>query len=177
VDRGEYGNVGTPAAVVVQIDRLKVLVDVPEKDVTDTRMGQKVSVVSANVNGSTAVGRNGEIIHVGYQADEMTRTYRAKVRINNSDGYLRPGMIVRVRFVRRIIDDALTVPLYAVIDRDGEKFVFVEEDNTAVKRQVRLGPILNGKVVIFGGIQTGEHLIIKGHQLISDGGLVNIVEG
>ena len=175
VDRGEYGDMGTPAAVIVKIDKLKVIVDVPEKDVPYTRTGQRVVVLPAGINGK-GVGRPGKIIHVSYLANESTRTYRSKVQIDNRDGYLRPGMIVRVKFVRRVIDDALVVPLYAVIDRDGEKFVFVVEDGTAVRRQVRLGPILNGKVVVFGGVQEGEHLVIKGQQLLLDGGQVKVVE-
>jgi len=175
VDRGEYGNMGTPAAVIVKIDKLKVVVDVPEKDVSFTKKGQMVVVLSAGVKGK-GVGRPGKIIHVSYLANEMTRTYRTKVQITNSDGFLRPGMIVRVKFVRRVINDAIVVPLYAIIDRDGEKFVFVVEDGTAVRRQVRLGPIINGTVVIFGGIQVGEHLVVKGQQLLLDGGPVKVVE-
>ena len=177
VDRGEYGTVGKPAAVVVQVDRLKVLVDIPEKDVAVTRVGSRVKVLTAEVRGRDASGRKGEVIHVSYRANEMTRTYLAKVAISNRDGLLRPGMIVRTRFVRRILKNVLTAPLYAVIDRDGEKFVFVTENDTAVERQVRLGPIINGRVVIFGGIQEGEDLIVKGQQLLTDGSPVTIVEG
>ncbi|MCK5352402.1 efflux RND transporter periplasmic adaptor subunit [bacterium] len=176
VDRGEYGNVGAPAAVIVQVDKLKVIVDVPEKDVSFTKTGQKVVVLPAGVKGK-GVGRPGRITHVSYLANEMTRTYRSKVQIDNSDGFLRPGMIVRVKFVRRVINEAIVVPLYAIVDRDGEKFVFVVEDGTAVRRQVRLGPIINGTVVIFGGIQVGEHLVVKGQQFVVDGGPVTVIEG
>jgi membrane fusion protein (multidrug efflux system) len=175
VDRGEYGNMGTPAAVIVKIDKLKVVVDVPEKDVPFTRTGQRVVVIQAGVDGK-GVGRPGKLIHVSYLANESTRTYRSKVQIDNSDGYLRPGMIVRVKFVRRVVKNAIVVPLYAIIDRDGEKFVFVVEDGSAVRRQVRLGPIINGTVVVFGGIQEGEHLVIKGQQLVADGGPVTVIE-
>lgn len=175
VDRGEYGNVGAPAAVIVKVDKLKVIVDVPEKDVSFTKTGQKVVVLPAGVKGK-GVGRPGRITHVSYLANEMTRTYRSKVQIDNSDGFLRPGMIVRVKFVRRVINEAIVVPLYAVIDRDGEKFVFVVEEETAVRRQVRLGPIINGNVVVFGGIQEGELLVIKGQQLVVDGGPVTVID-
>lgn len=176
VDRGEYGNVGSPAAVVVRVDKLKVHVDLPEKDVQYTKTGQKVLVLPAEINVGTEIGRPGVISHVSYLANESTRTYRSTIEIDNSDGFLRPGMIVRVRFVRRSIEGAIVVPLYAVIDRDGQKYVFVVEDNTAVRRQVRLGPIINGKVVIFGGVRQGERLIIKGQQLVADGGPVRVVE-
>jgi membrane fusion protein (multidrug efflux system) len=175
VDRGEYGNPGSPAAVVVKIDKLKVNVDVPEKDVPYIKSGQKVQVLPAEVNVS-GIGRKGRIIHVSYLADRSTRTYLTRIQIDNSDGFLRPGMIVRVKFVRSVIEDTIVAPLYAVIDREGEKFVFVEENGTAVEREVHLGPIINGKVVVFGGIQEGEHLVIKGQQLLLDGGPVKIVE-
>ena len=175
VDRGEYGNPGTLAAVVVKINKLKVNVDVPEKDVSYVKSGQRVKVLPAEVNVS-GIGRSGRIIHVSYLADENTRTYRTRVRIDNSDGFLRPGMIVRVNFVRSVIEDAIVVPLYAVMDREGVKYVFVEEDGTAVKREVHLGPIINGKVVVFGGVQEGEHLVVKGQQLLLDGGPVKVVE-
>jgi len=176
VDRGEYGNTGTPAAVIVKVDKLKVVVDVPEKDVPYTKTGQRVMVLPAEVNRKVA-GRRGRIIHVSYLANEATRTYRTKVEIGNSDGFLRPGMIVRVKFVRRVLKDAIVIPLYAILDKDGQKFVFVVEDGTAVRRQVRLGPIINGTVVIYGGIQVGEHLVVKGQQLVVDGGPVAVIEG
>ena len=149
--------------------------DVPEKDVSYVKSGQMVKVLTAEVNVS-GIGRRGKIIHVSYLADRNTRTYRTKVSIDNSDGFLRPGMIVRVKFVRNVIQDSLVVPLYAVIDREGVKYVFVEEDGTAVKREVHLGPIINGKVVVFGGIQEGERLVVKGQQLLLDGGPVKVVE-
>jgi len=175
VDRGEYGTTGTPAAVIVKIDKLKVVVDVPEKDVPFTKTRQRVVVIPAGIKGK-GVGRPGRIIYVSYLANEMTRTYRSKIEIGNSDGFLRPGMIVRVKFVRRKINDAIVVPLYAVLDRDGEKFVFVIEDGTAVRRKVRLGPIINGKVVVFGGVLEGENLVVKGQQLLLDGGPVTVIE-
>jgi membrane fusion protein (multidrug efflux system) len=161
--------------VVVKINKLKVNVDVPEKDVSYVKSGQRVKVLPAEVNVS-GIGRSGRIIHVSYLADENTRTYRTRIRIDNSDGFLRPGMIVRVNFVRSVIEDAIVVPLYAVMDREGVKYVFVEEDGTAVKREVHLGPIINGKVVVFGGVQEGEHLVVKGQQLLLDGGPVKVVE-
>jgi len=176
MDRGEYGNAGLPAGVVVQVDRLKVVVDVPEKDVTSIRVGQTVKVLPADLNGQSGVGRKGKVIHVGYQADELTRTYRTKIEIDNRGDLLRPGMIVRVHFVRSHLNDVLVLPLYAVSDRGGKKYVFVEENSQAVQREVRLGPIIGDRVVVLGGLQKGENVIIKGHQLVADGDPVNLVE-
>lgn len=172
VDRGEYVNPGTPVAVVVQVDRLKVLTDVPEKDVPFLRIGQEIEVLPAAIDGRSAPPLAGEIIHLSYKADPATRTYLAKVAVDNRTGALRPGMIVRVRFVRRSLRQVVAVPLYALLDRADTKVVFVEEKGVARMRPVQTGPVVGDKVVIREGLEPGERLIVKGQQLVTDGSRV-----
>lgn len=169
VDRGEYVAPGQPLAQVVRIDRLKVLVEVPEKDVGYLQPGQQVRVLPANLNGSAGAEILGKILHVGYQADPGSRTYRVKLAIDNSDGRLRPGMILRARFLRRAHPQVIAVPLFAVIDQAGEKIVYVAEQNTARRRPVKLGPVVGQKIIITAGLHPGEQLVTRGQQLLSDG--------
>lgn len=176
VDRGEYVSPGDPLARVVQIDQLKVLVDLPEKDVASLRPGQIVEILTANQPGPTETSRNGTILHVGYRADQASRTYRVKIAIDNSDGELRPGMILRVRFVRRTHPDALAIPLYALIDREGEKIVFVENQGRAERRQVETAAVVGHQTLVTAGLVAGERLIVKGHQLLIDGAPVEVRE-
>ena len=176
VDRGEYVSVGTPVAVVVDVDRLKALVEVPEKDVPYLRVGEKVKVLPAIIDG-TAQARSGEIIHVSFRADPETRTYLAKIAVDNSSGGLRPGMILRVEFVRRTFEQVVSVPLYAVIERNGQKAVFVEEAGVARLRPVETGTVIGDRVVVEKGISAGERLIVKGQHLVGDGAAVSVVEG
>lgn len=174
VDRGEYVAEGTAAAVVMQVARLRALVDVPEKDILALAVGGTALVSAAPVQGGSGPGIAGEIIHLSYQADPATRTYRAKIAVDNSGKVLRPGMIVQVGFTRSELSQVIAVPLYALVDRDGGKVVFVEQDGKAQLRQVRVGPIVGNLAVIEEGLATGERLIVKGQQLVSDG--VPVVE-
>ena len=176
VDRGEYVKVGDPIALVVQIDRLKVEVDVPEKDISYLSPGEEVSIVQANIGRGVGIQREGKIVHLAYKADPITRTYRALIEIDNKDLQLRPGMIVRVKAVRRELPQAVTIPLYALVDRDGKKVVFVEQNTTAQQRDVEVEAILGDQVVIRSGLDAGENLIIKGQQLIADGARVEVGE-
>jgi len=176
VDRGEYVKVGDPIALVVQIDRLKVEVDVPEKDISYLHPGDLVEVVQANIGRDDGVVREGKLVHLAYKADPVTRTYRAVIEIDNHDLLLRPGMIVRVEAVRRVLPQAVTIPLYALVNRDGKKVVFVEQKSKAVQRDVEVEAILGARVVIKSGLDAGEHLIVKGQQLIADGALVTVGE-
>jgi membrane fusion protein, multidrug efflux system len=176
VDCGEYVTEGTPVATVVQVNRLKVLVEVPEKDVPFLRTGDRVRIIPAAITGSAHPERSGDIIHLAFKAAPLTRTYLAKVEVDNQGGDLRPGMIVRVGLTRREFSGVIAVPLFSVVDRDGEKVVYVEEDGLARVRPVTLGPVVGERVVIAGGLRDGERLIVQGQQLLTDGSSIHIQE-
>jgi len=174
IERGEYVKAGDPVAVVVQIDRLKVLVDVPEKDVRYFHVGEEVNVVQAQIDTGEQLHRDGQLVHLAYKADPLTRTYRAKIEVDNSDGQLRPGMIVRIEALRREIKEAIAIPLYAVVDLDGRKVVFVAADGKAELRPVMVDRVIGDQAVIKQGLSLNEQLIVKGQQLLTDGAPVKI---
>lgn len=174
VDRGEYVKVGDPVATVVQVDRLKVLMDVPEKDVRYLHVGEEVNVIQAQIDTGEKVRRNGKLFHLAYKADPMTRTYLGKVEVDNSDRLLRPGMIVRIEALRRVIKDAIAIPLYAVVDVDGRKVVFVEKSGKAELRVVNVERVVGSLAVIDEGLSVDEHLVVKGQQLLADGTNVKV---
>ena len=176
VDPGEYVGVGDPLVRIVQVDRLKVNVDVPEKDIQFLHKGASVSIDSSVINGWGYGTLQGKITHIGYVADPLTRTYRVLIEIANSNEALRPGMIVRTRFTRRQLNQVLVVPLYAVVDRDGQKYLFIQNSKKARQQQVLLGAILSGEVVVREGLQAGDEVVIKGQQLLMDGALINSAE-
>jgi len=175
VERGEYVAEGTPVARVVQVDRLKVQVDLPEKDVPFVRVGQAVTVQAAVLNGTAPGARPGTIRHITYNPDPATRTYRTTVEVANPAGDWRPGMIVRATFLRRSLDQVLAVPLYAVLERDAVRMVFVEEAGVARRREVTTQAVVGQQVVIGSGLSGGERLIVSGQQLLTDGAAISVV--
>ncbi len=174
VDRGEYVTPGTPVAVVVQVDRLKALVEVPEKDVQYLQLGQPVQVVPASIGGADGPALPGEIIYLAFKADPVTRTFVAKVAVDNAEGRLRPGMILRVVLARRSLDQVVTAPLSAVMEREGGKVVMVEQDGFARLRPVLPGGVVGDRLIIRTGLQAGERLIVRGQQLVADGAKVRV---
>ncbi len=174
VERGEYIKAGDPVAVLVQVDKLKAVVEVPEKDVRYFHKGEDVSVIQAQIDSGEELLREGKLVHLAYKADPQTRTYRAKIEVDNRDGQLRPGMIIRIEAVRRNLWNAVAVPLYAVVDLDGRKVVFVEDDGKARMRPVKIDRVIGDQVVIADGLQINERLIVKGQQLLADGAAVKV---
>lgn len=169
VEPGEYVGAGDPLVRVVRIDKLKINVDVPEKDISFMKPGDRVVIEGTTTQGWGYDSLEGRISHAGYVGAAQTRTYPVRIEIDNPRGALRPGMIVRTRFVRRNLDQVLTVPLYAVVERDGGKYLFLRDGDLARQQQVVLGVTLNGKVVIREGLAPGDEVVVKGQQLLIDG--------
>jgi membrane fusion protein (multidrug efflux system) len=116
---------------------------------------------------NTRVG--GVVDFVAYKANPATKTFRVKIRVDNSDGRIRPGMIARVGFQKRIVEDALVAPLFALVDKGGERLVYVAEDGKAHARVVDLGVIEGDRIQITHGLKPGDQLIVTGQNDVQEG--------
>jgi len=176
VDPGEHVNQGQVVAKIVQTDRLKILVNVPEKDVCFCKEGQLATVFCSD-RLTTEQMIVGKIGYIALTAEPISRTFPMRVEISNRDGKLRPGMIVRVGLIRQQIPDALAAPLYAVLDRGSRKVVFVEENGKAVERAVELGIIdfrKADRIQVTRGLSRGDRLIVVGQRDLAHGMAVEI---
>lgn len=176
IDRGEYVDPGKPLLRLVQVNKLKVIVDVPEKDVRFLQVGQQVEIIPAAINSPATAPVPGVIKAIAFSANDITRTYRTKIVIDNRTAQLRPGMIVRAKFVRQQLQHVISVPLFAVMDRNGEKIVFVAEDGLARKVKVVIGRSIDQRVVVERGLSVNQALIISGQQLLVDGARIDVGE-
>lgn len=166
VDPGEYVNVGDTVAEIVDVTRIRINVNVPELDVRYLSKGQTVDV---SVDAYPGQVWTGEVDFVAYKADESTKTFRTRVVVDNTDGRIRPGMLARVRLTRQVVENAVSVPLFAIMDKGGERIIFVEENGFARARTIEFGVIDGGRVQILKGLAIGEKLIVSGQATIEEG--------
>ena len=166
VEVGEYADVGKPLAEIVNIDKIKINVRVPELDVRFVNLGQQTPL---KIDAFPDRALTGTIDFVSFKADPATKTFLVRTIIDNPFYDIRPGMIGRVAFVRRLIADAVAVPLFTLVDKGGERIVFVEKDGVAQSRTISIGVIEGDRVQVTGGLSPGDHLIVKGHTEVEDG--------
>jgi len=171
VDAGEFIDTGKPLADIVNIDRIKINVQVPELDVRFVLEKQKTPV---RIDAFPERELTGVVGFVAFKADPATKTFLVRTIIDNPFADIRPGMIARVAFVRQIIPDALAAPLFALVDKGGERLIFVEEDGVARSRTVSIGVIEDDRVQITSGLSPGDHLIVKGQTEVEDGMKVSV---
>lgn len=171
VDVGEFVERGKPVADIVNVDKIKININVPELDVRYLRPRQKTMVTVDAFPGRRLTGT---IDFVAYKADPATKTFHVKVLIENPKREIRPGMIARVAFLRRVIPDALVVPLFALVDKGGERIVFVEKDGVVYARTVSIGIIEGDRVQISEGLAVGDHVIVSGQTEVEEGMQVQV---
>jgi membrane fusion protein (multidrug efflux system) len=166
VDEGEFIDRGKTLLHLVNVDRIKVGINVPELDVPHVKRGQAAAIT---IDALPNLNLEGNIDFISYKADPATKTFLVRVLIENPSHIIRPGMIARVALLRRIATDALSVPLFALVERGGERLIFVEEDGVAKARAVSLGMIERDRVQITEGLRPGELLIVSGLSEIEEG--------
>jgi membrane fusion protein (multidrug efflux system) len=70
------------------------------------------------------------------KADTNARLYALEVALDNADGRILPGMFARVEITRAQDPSGIAVPIYAIIKKNENKIVFVENEGVAQERRV-----------------------------------------
>jgi len=173
VEKGEYVGPGVAVAEIVDIDTVKIVVQVPERDVQFFRTGTEAKLI-ADINGAqTPI--TGTITYISSLADEGSRSTRLEISVDNRQHRLRSGQIVRAQLTRRVLKNVIMVPLEAVIPLEVGKTVYVVNDERAARRSVELGAIKGRNVQILSGLKPGDRLIVAGHRFVGPGQAVEVI--
>ncbi len=171
-EEGEYVDAGTPLVRLVQVDRVKVVLGLPERDVPLFETGDAVKITLDAYPDRAFEGR---IHRIATTAEASTRTFVTEVELDNSEGLMKPGMIARATLVRRSFKDAVTVPMFAVVNQDDGRYALVEENGLAHRRPVELGFFQGDRILVKQGLAPGDRLIVSGQRDLDDGDPVNVL--
>jgi membrane fusion protein (multidrug efflux system) len=171
VESGEYVVEGQPVFKVVSTNRLKVVVNVPEQDVSALKVGMPIRMSCSALPGEAIAG---QVAFVARDGDPNLNTFAVEVDVLGPPARLKPGMIADVALERGIRENAIVVPFAVVMPKRGEHVVFVVEDDRAVLRVVQIDSIIGQNVVLSGGLAPGDHLVVEGHRTLQDGVSVSL---
>ena len=175
VDEGAMLAPNQAIVSLLDIGTVVAVIHVIEKDYPKVRVGQAAAVAAEAFPEERFPGR---IVRLAPLLKETSRQARVEIEIPNPDARLKPGMFVRaeIEFARH--EDALLVPLDALVRREGRRGVFSVD---SVERRARFVPVTIG---IVGG---GEAevldpplegpVVTMGHHLLEDGSPVLLPGG
>lgn len=172
-EQNEYVDPGTPLVRIVQVDRVKVIVGIPERDIAYFQVNAPVRVTLSSMRDEVF---EGHIYTIAPTAESASHTFLTEVALDNAEGRLRPGMICRATLVRRAYPDSLRVPVFSVVTLNDSRYVFVETDGVVRQREVQTGVFLGQEVQVTEGLSPGERLVVVGQRDLRDGGRVRVQE-
>lgn len=170
---GHPGQMAMPGQAILRVVSLGSVYfegNVSETQLANVGVGQPVSVRLDAYPGRTLGGRVAAIRPVG---DDQARLFTVRVALERGGLVLKPGMFARGEIAVRRVPSAVVVPKDAVVSRGGEPVVFVVKGGTAQKRPVTLG-LSNAHLVQVTGVVPGEQVVVKGADMLVDGGKVQL---
>lgn len=109
----------------------------------------------------------GAVDFIDNQVDPATGTVRARAVLSNPDGVFTPGLFARVQLEGGAEAEALLIDDKAVMTDQDRKYVYVlGKDNTAQRRDIEPGRLVDGLRVVRSGLVAGDRVIVSGVQRI-----------
>jgi len=168
---GNMASPGTPVVTIVNVEGVTVSVMLTEQTIGMVARGLSVEVEIPSL------GQNfqGEISDVAPSRLTGTKSYPVKVCILDAPG-VKPGMFARLKLAVARSEDAVLMPRTALVEREGEYFIFSVKDGKAVRRAVAIGLENEQYAEILSGFAVGEEVIVAGQQYLQDGSPVFLEE-
>jgi multidrug efflux pump subunit AcrA (membrane-fusion protein) len=169
VDIGENVNSQTPIAFVVNAEKVKINLDIPEKYTPGIFLLQEARI---RVDAWPQDEFSGAITKISPVMDLSTRSAPIEITVDNPQGSLRSGMFARVDIVLEEKKGVLAILQEAVIGREPDAYVFIVENNKAKLKKVSLGIRQGPYYEIISGIKNGDLVVIMGQQKLYEEALV-----
>jgi membrane fusion protein (multidrug efflux system) len=169
--RVSVGSLISPGTVITTLDdtsTIKLDFTIPETFLSAVQPGLEITARSVAYPDDSFAGK---VASIDSRVDPATRSVTVRALVPNPRGLLKPGMFLTVRLSRGEVD-ALLVPEQALVPEQGDVYVFVVQDGTVAKRQIRLGQRRVGDVQVLEGLAAGEQVVTEGTQKLRDGAAI-----
>lgn len=167
---GQLASAGQPVYRIGQIDKLKVLLPVPDHEITNWKQGQTVQLQLYDEN------REGTVSKIYPATNTNTGSINVEVIVPNTQRDWAPGQVVKAG--RQLTQsEQILLPAKAVINNGTDTFVYKVVNNKALKTIVNVGQMSNNKLEITKGLNVGDRVVTTGVNLIYNGLPLQVTEG
>ncbi len=151
----------TSSSIVAVANGLEILAKVPEVDVAQIKVGQKVEIIADAFPEQTFTGQV-RLIAPEAVLEQNVTSFQVRVTLVTGKAELKSGMNTDLRFIGKRIDGALVVPTVAIATEKGQTgLYFPDENNKPQFRPVSIGITIDNKTQILKGVNSGELVFIK----------------
>lgn len=173
VSVGDFATQSVPPVTIIDTETLILQVPLTEYEVTRVAAGQQIELTVDALDAEYV----GTVEWVSPAIDARTQSYYARIRIDNADGHLKPGMYARAEIVVDRAKDSVLLPKEALMRENGAVYVYVIENGATRRTAVTLGLDDGYTVEILSGVKEGDTVVTKGQAYLNDGIAIEIIEG
>jgi len=150
----------TPLLTISSLETVWVLADAYEQDLGLIAEGDPVTIQVPAYPGEKFAGRVG---HIGEVVDPATRTVKIRCIVPNKDHRLKPEMFAKIDISDNGRRKVMSIASKAVL-ADGDKtyVIVATEGNVFRIRRIDVGPDVDGRIRVLGGLSPGEKIVTEG---------------
>lgn len=170
LDPGAWVTTNSSFISVVDIGIVRLVANVVEKDLRRVTLGLRADVVVDAYPGEKFIGK---VAHVAPVLDPATRTAQIEVDIDNPQFRLKPGMYAKVSFTVDKRENALVIPMVALVDVGGNRGVFMtregQQGQVANFKKIDIGLVDQNLAEVTSGLSEGEIVVTTGAAALREG--------
>jgi cobalt-zinc-cadmium efflux system membrane fusion protein len=155
-----------PTTVLFHIQdttEVNVVARVYEEDLGKVALGQAANVHLLSYPKKPFAGK---VTLIGPLLDPLSRTVEVWVKLSNPEGLLKPNLFARVGIVLKQDDATLAIPTAAIIEANGEKFVFVKQKDTFARVEIATGTSDDHYTEVTDGLVPGDQVVTQGNRQV-----------
>lgn len=170
VEVGDVVNTGDKIATVIELDPLKVICDISEKDISRIKLEAEAQVTLTSLEEKQLTTR---VIYIAKAADPKTRTYRVEMQTSNPDMIISAGLTARINFPTHKTIGYMISPSTISLRDDGTVGVKTVENGKVVFYPVQIveanpeGLLITGLPDHMALITTGADFVIDGQEVVA----------
>lgn len=154
---------------IPNLESMQVKTRVHESVLDRIALGQTVDVTVDAFPDRTYTGQVKSVAVLPEQSSYSdTKTYETVVEIKQRVEQLKPGMTAVCDIKVDYLEDALAVPIQAVVQRSGVNWLYVQSGSSIDRQQVDLGASNDQFVAVLDGIEEGQRIVLNPGALLGD---------
>lgn len=171
VDIGTQVTPQSPVGLVVDMDKVKINLDIPENYLHRISLGQSADVTVQAYAGEKF---SGVVSRISPVLDLETRTAPIEIIIANPDHRLKSGMFAQVKLVIEEHKDVLVIVKEAIMGKEPGFYVYTVDGSLAHQKNIKLGIRQGANFEVIDGLKEGDLVAVMGQQKLYDGAQVSV---
>lgn len=170
VNVGDNVKGDVPLFTVSQTNKMRSKIWVSEKEISQFKKGMKAIT---EYNGQQFIGK---VVEISLAMDPAKQAFFVEVEFDNPKGIIKSGVTNEIRILTYEKPNAVIIQRSLVNNDEKGSYVFVVENNKAVKRYITNGNESGLFYEVSNGLQVGDMLVVKGASQLEDGSKVKVIQ-